>query len=146
MLLYRQLIKTLSVAIKIMQHAPPQLPRGHSQQRTARPSLKTRLNFDLPTVDNASCARLLTVQEMAGAYGKRARCTGTLVHSGTQTLMSAKGECRLPLYLKQRAMKYGWHGGREKTVQTTGDRRPGRGPRARICSTCFVILSTIRCN
>jgi hypothetical protein len=56
--------------------------------------------------------RLLTVQEMAGGYGKRARCTGTLVHSGTQTLKSANGECRLPLYLKQRAMKYGWYGGR----------------------------------
>jgi hypothetical protein len=125
MLLYKQLIKTMSVAIKIMQHAPPQLPRGHSQQRTARPSLKTRLNFDLPTVDNASCARLLTVQEMAGAYGKRARCTGTLVHSGTETVKSAKGKCRLPLYLKQCAMKYGWHGGRGEASTNY------RGPAAR---------------
>jgi len=125
MLLYMQLIKTMSIAIKIMQHAPPQLPRGHSQQRTARPSLRTRLNFDLPTVDNASCGRLLTVQEMAGAYGKRARCTGTLVHSGRQALKSANGEFRFPLYLKQRAMNYGWHGGRREAGTNY------RGPAAR---------------
>ena len=127
-----QLIKTMSIAIKIMQHAAPQLPRGHSQQRTARPSLRTRLNFDLPTVDNASCGRLLTVQEMAGAYGKRARCTTTPVHSGTQTLMSANGEYRFPLYLKQRAMNYGggawWAGASRYKLQGTGDPEGCPGP------------------
>jgi len=93
-----------------MQHAPPQLPRGHSQQRTARPSLRTRLNFDLPTVDNASCGRLLTVQEMAGAQGKRARYTRTLVHSGTQTLISANGECKFQFVLEAARHEL-WGGG-----------------------------------
>lgn len=46
-------------------------------------------------------------------------------------LRSAKRECRVPLYLKKRAMKYGWHGGLEESrykLPGTGGPERALGP------------------